>query len=160
MAPRGTESETPRSACVCRRRGHPERNVFSTSRASIASIPRDDTIRVMAGSGEWRCAAATVPPGHTATFRLERAGRTVSGFVVNADGQYRAYVNRCPHVGTPLDLWPNEFFAEDGRSLVCSTHGAVYEPTSGLCTAGPCVGDQLTSLPLALDGDTLVVRLP
>jgi hypothetical protein len=47
-----------------------------------------------------------------------------------------------------------------GRALICSTHGAVHEPISGRCTAGPCVGDHLTALPLALDGDTLVVRLP
>ena len=114
----------------------------------------------MAGSDEWRCVAATVPPGHSATFRLERAGRTVNGFVVNHDGHYRAYVNCCPHVGTPLDLWPNEFFSEDGRTLICSTHGAVYDPSSGLCTAGPCVGDRLTTLPLALEGEALVVRLP
>ena len=114
----------------------------------------------MAGSDEWRCAAATVPPGHTATFHLERAGRTVHALVVNHDGQYRAYVNSCPHVGTPLDLWPNEFLTEDRRALICSTHGAVFDPISGRCTAGPCVGDGLTALPLALDGDTLVVRLP
>jgi len=114
----------------------------------------------MAGSDEWRCAAATVPPGHSATFRLERAGRAVNAFVVNHDGQFRAYVNRCPHVGTPLDLWPNEFSTEDGQALICSTHGALYEPISGRCSAGPCVGDHLTPLPLALDGDTLVVRLP
>jgi len=114
----------------------------------------------MAASDEWRCAAATVPPGRSATFRLERAGRLVNAFVVNHEGRFRAYVNRCPHVGTPLDLWPNEFFAEDGRALICSTHGALYEPLSGRCTAGPCLGDRLAALPLALDGDTLVVRLP
>jgi len=114
----------------------------------------------MAGSDEWRCAAATVPPGHTATFRLQRDGRTVHGFVVNHEGHYRAYVNSCPHVGTPLDLWPNEFYTDDGRELICSTHGALYDPVSGLCTAGPCVGDRLTALPLAVDGDTLVVSLP
>jgi nitrite reductase/ring-hydroxylating ferredoxin subunit len=114
----------------------------------------------MASPDEWRCAAATVPPGHSATFRLERAGRAVNGFVVNHDGHFRAYVNCCPHVGTPLDLWPNEFFSEDGRALICSTHGAVFEPISGRCTAGPCVGDRLTPLPVALEGETLVVGLP
>jgi nitrite reductase/ring-hydroxylating ferredoxin subunit len=120
----------------------------------------DDTIRVMAGPDEWRCVASMVAPGHSAIFRLERAGRTVHGFVVNYDGGYHAYVNSCPHVGTSLDLWPNEFFTDDGRALICSTHGAVFEPTSGLCTAGPCVGDRLTALPVALEGETLVVRLP
>jgi len=48
----------------------------------------------MAGSDEWRCAAATVTPGHRATFRLARVRRSLNAFVVNHDGQYRAYVNR------------------------------------------------------------------
>jgi nitrite reductase/ring-hydroxylating ferredoxin subunit len=114
----------------------------------------------MAGSDEWRCAAATVTPGHTEPFRLERARHALNAFVVNHDGQCRAYVNRYPHVGTPLDLWPNEFFTEDGREPICSTHGPRYEPLSGRWTAaGPCVGG-LTALPLALDGGTIVVQFP
>jgi nitrite reductase/ring-hydroxylating ferredoxin subunit len=54
----------------------------------------------MAGSDEWRCAAATVAPGRSATFRLERAERALDAFLVNHDDQYRAYVNICP----PLTL--------------------------------------------------------
>jgi len=88
-------------------------------------------MRCMTTPGEWRCAAASVPPGRTATFRLECGGG-----------------------------WPNDFFTEDGRALICSTHGAIYEPATGLCTAGPCVGDRLSRLPLRLDGDTLVVTCP
>ena len=114
----------------------------------------------MAGSDEWRCAAATVPPGHGATFRLERGGRAVNGFVVNHDGQFRAYVNRCPHVGTTLDLWPNEFLSEDGHEVICSTHGAVFEPATGTCVAGPCTGDRLTPVPLRREGDEVVVGCP
>jgi hypothetical protein len=49
----------------------------------MASILSDDTIHVMAGSDEWRCAAATVAPGRSATFRRERAGRALNAFVVN-----------------------------------------------------------------------------
>jgi nitrite reductase/ring-hydroxylating ferredoxin subunit len=117
-------------------------------------------MRRMTRPGEWRCSAADVQPGRTAKFKLQCGGRAVEGFVVNHDGEYRAYVNRCPHVGTPLDLWPNDFYSEDGRALICSTHGALYEPTTGYCTAGPCAGDALAALPLARDGDTLVVRCP
>lgn len=114
----------------------------------------------MTDSAEWRCSAADLPPGHTAKFSLAVGGRAVDGLVVNHDGRYYAYVNRCAHVGTPLDLWPNEFLSEDGRALVCATHGAVYEPATGVCTAGPCVGDALEPLPLRRDGDTLVVTWP
>ena len=111
----------------------------------------NDTIGAMLPSGEWRCAVAAVPPGRTATFRLDCGGRTVSGFVVNHDARYRAYVNCCP---------PDEFLAADGRTLVCSTHGALFEPDTGFCTAGPCAGDRLTPLPLVVDGDTLAVSCP
>ncbi len=110
-------------------------------------------------SREWRCPAGDLGPGTSAKFRFERRGRTVEGFVVNHDGGYHAYVNRCPHVGTPLDLWPNEFFTEDGRLLICSTHGAIYEPDTGRCIAGPCVGDALERLAAYRDGDAIVVAL-
>jgi len=34
-------------------------------------------------------------------------------------------------------LGDNQFFAEDGRYLMCQTHNAYYEPASGECIAGP-----------------------
>jgi nitrite reductase/ring-hydroxylating ferredoxin subunit len=112
----------------------------------------------MSGSAEWRCAAASLTPGHTAKFRLECGGRRVNGFVINHDGVFHAFVNRCPHVGTPLDLWENEFLSEDARVIICATHGAVFEPADGRCIAGPCKGDSLLALPLRRDGDDLVVE--
>jgi len=109
---------------------------------------------------EWRCPVAELPAGRAAKFRLRCGVRDIDAFVINHDGHYRAYVNRCAHVGTPLDLWPNEFTTEDGRAIVCATHGALYDPASGVCTAGPCVGDRLTVLPLRRDGDVVVVGCP
>ena len=111
----------------------------------------------MSAPAEWRGAAADVPPGHTAKLSVTHGGRVVEGFVVNHHGRYYAYVNRCPHVGTPLDLWPNEFLTEDGCALICSTHGAVFAPASGRCMAGPCVGDFLTPLAARHEGDGIVV---
>jgi nitrite reductase/ring-hydroxylating ferredoxin subunit len=107
--------------------------------------------------GEWRCRADELPPGRTAKVRLRCRGRHVDGFVVNHEGRYRAYVNRCAHVGTPLDLWPNEFLDEEGRTIVCATHGALFDPEDGTCTAGPCVGDALEPLVARREGDDVVV---
>jgi nitrite reductase/ring-hydroxylating ferredoxin subunit len=117
-------------------------------------------MRPMAATSEWRCRLADLPPGRTAKFSLRCGPRTLEGFIVNHDGDYFAYLNRCAHVGTPLDLWPNEFLSEDARSLVCATHGAVYEPTTGGCTAGPCLGQALTPLPLRCERDDIVVHCP
>jgi len=63
---------------------------------------------------------------------------TEQGFVVCFQGQLRAWRNHCPHAGSPLDWVPGQFFSDDGSSLVCHTHYAVFEPLSGECLAGPC----------------------
>ena len=112
------------------------------------------------GSG-WRCAAASVPPGQSATFKLPRgSGPAARCFVINHGGQYHAYVNVCPHAGNALNWWPNRFFTEDGAHLVCCVHGAVFDPATGICVEGPCPGAGLESLALERQGDDLVITWP
>ena len=69
-----------------------------------------------------------------------------NGFAIRFRGEVRAYVNRCPHMGTELDWQPGEFYEESGLYLVCSTHGALFEPLTGKCVAGPCRGASLEPL--------------
>src|SRR2546428_1796415 len=128
MAPRGTARDTPRSAAVRVGRSHPDLKVFVTSWASIASIGLDGNMRRMTAPGEWRCAAASVPPGRTATFRLECGGRSVSGFVVNFDGGYHPHLDRRPPLRPPPHPPPHEIFTQDRQALLCSTHRAVLAP--------------------------------
>jgi nitrite reductase/ring-hydroxylating ferredoxin subunit len=112
----------------------------------------------MSDRQEWSAPIADVPPGSSAKFPLRWRGAQVEGFVVNFEGRYHAYVNRCAHAGTPLDWWPNEFFTDDGQLLVCATHGALFEPDSGRCAGGPCGGASLWSLHVQIEGDRVVVR--
>jgi nitrite reductase/ring-hydroxylating ferredoxin subunit len=114
----------------------------------------------MSASGEWRGSATGIGPGQSVTFRLQCGGHALNGFLVNHQGEFHAYVNRCAHAGTPLDTWPNEFFSEDGRHLVCSTHGAIYDPVSGVCVEGPCPAARLDRLHLERQDDVLVVSCP
>ena len=67
-------------------------------------------------------------------------------FAIRHHGKVRAFVNRCPHAGTELDWQPGEFFEETGLYLMCSTHGALFEPNTGFCVAGPCRGASLEPL--------------
>lgn len=108
----------------------------------------------------WSCPVSRLAAGQSAKFRLRCGDQTVEGFVVNHAGRFYAYVNRCAHAGTTLDWWPNEFFTEDGRHLICATHGAIYLPNTGLCVGGPCPGASLTPLPVAREGETLIVSCP
>ena len=60
------------------------------------------------------------------------------GVLVCYQGELRAWRNRCPHAGSPLDWNPGRFFTEEGDLLVCHTHGALFNPPSGDCLSGPC----------------------
>jgi len=73
---------------------------------------------------------------------------TVPAFVVRHQGQVHGWVNRCPHRGTRLDWEAGEFFDDEGAHLACASHGALFEPDTGLCVAGPCRGARLLAVPV------------
>ncbi|HEV8269394.1 MAG TPA: NUDIX domain-containing protein [Thermoanaerobaculia bacterium] len=76
----------------------------------------------------------------------------VEGILVATDRGPRAYVNVCPHVPIPLDRGGDEFLSEDGATLACRSHGALFDPGSGVCVSGPCRGESLRSIPVEPDG--------
>ena len=78
-----------------------------------------------------------------------RAGR-FHGFVVRRGDRVFGYVDRCPHAGLPLAQELDRYVTPDGNHIVCSWHGALFEPESGLCVGGPCAGQHLTSWPVGL----------
>ncbi|HVY68943.1 MAG TPA: Rieske 2Fe-2S domain-containing protein, partial [Verrucomicrobiae bacterium] len=88
-------------------------------------------------------------------FEFLREGRPVEGFVARFQGRLVAYENVCRHLSVTLDYDDNRFFTTDGRHFVCQTHGAIYEPASGLCVRGPCEGASLKSLRVEVRGHDL-----
>jgi len=80
---------------------------------------------------------ADLATGHSMKFILPIRGVDEECFVINYHGHFHAYVNRCRHVPMAMDWVDNEFFAEQGRYLMCQTHNAYYDPASGECIAGP-----------------------
>lgn len=85
--------------------------------------------------------------GVAVPFDLMYAGQSCRAFAIRFQGHVHAYLNRCAHVAMEMDWQPNRFFDDSGDWLLCSTHGAVYEPTSGACRGGPCRGG-LIKVPL------------
>ena len=82
----------------------------------------------------------------TNKFSFTRGDRAQEGFVARFNGKLYAYENTCRHLPVTLDYGDNRFFDTKGEALMCQTHGAVYEPDTGLCTRGPCAGASLYSL--------------
>ena len=75
--------------------------------------------------------------------------------VVRCGKELRAYVNSCPHMRLPLELFPHRFLDETGEQLVCSTHGARFNVSDGECTRGPCRGDVLQKVELIIEGNKI-----
>jgi nitrite reductase/ring-hydroxylating ferredoxin subunit len=103
---------------------------------------------------------AEMKPGSVKKFRLICRKYRIDAFLINYEGRFHAYVNRCRHMTTPLDFVRYQFFTDDGRHLICMTHGALYDPENGLCVDGPCKGQSLYSLPVRVDGDEVLVGCP
>lgn len=84
----------------------------------------------------------------------------LQGFVVRLPtGRVRAWINRCPHAGHPLDLKPHRFLSADRQWIVCASHGAQFSPHDGTCVFGPCTGKSLQPLEVFVEGDEIKLML-
>jgi nitrite reductase/ring-hydroxylating ferredoxin subunit len=101
-----------------------------------------------------------LPHGASKKFTIRRGEFEAEALLVNYQGHLFAYLNRCPHIGISLDWVDNQFFTVDGRYLMCANHGAVFEPPTGECIWGPCVGAALQKLELVIEGEKIFARQP
>ncbi|MGH7966203.1 MAG: Rieske (2Fe-2S) protein [Candidatus Binatia bacterium] len=101
-----------------------------------------------------------VEPGQTKKFILLVEGREVECFLVNYGDRLFAYINRCRHVPMTMDWVENQFLTEDGRYILCATHGAAYEPETGECIFGPPCGKMLVRVPLTTEEDQVIAHQP
>jgi nitrite reductase/ring-hydroxylating ferredoxin subunit len=93
------------------------------------------------------CASAELEEaGKAHVFDVMLWRRPARAFALRFEGRVVAYMNRCAHVPTEMEWQPGEFLDADRRFILCSMHGAVYEPTSGRCIAGPCAGARLMAV--------------
>jgi len=84
---------------------------------------------------------------------------TIELFVIKKDSQIFLYENSCPHLSTPLEFMPNQFLNVDRSLIICSTHGALFEPDSGSCISGPCVGQTLGKINYVIEDDVVFAIL-
>ncbi len=99
------------------------------------------------------CAStALVERGRALVFDVLEYGHPVRAFALRHGGRVVAYLNRCAHVPTEMDWQPGEFLDAEREFILCSIHGASYEPSSGRCVGGPCGRGRLTALRVTEQG--------
>jgi nitrite reductase/ring-hydroxylating ferredoxin subunit len=91
-------------------------------------------------------------------FLIEKDGETIPAFVIRFEDQVHGYINQCSHQAFELDWNPGEFFDLNRRFLMCSTHGALFNPESGECVFGRCNGIGLEKLDILELGDKVYLE--
>lgn len=106
------------------------------------------------------CASADLSDGGRGVrFEVSHGGEPVPAFVVRHQGVAVGYLNRCAHVAMELDWQPGDFFEPDAEYLMCATHGALYDPATGQCRGGACVGHgNLRKLDLFEQGGRVILK--
>lgn len=59
------------------------------------------------------------------------------------EGQCYIYENLCPHLHKRLANESMHCFDESYSLIECQFHSAQFNPTSGACVSGPCLGESL-----------------
>ncbi|MFU0888364.1 Rieske (2Fe-2S) protein [Kluyvera sichuanensis] len=98
------------------------------------------------------CRAECLGEGDALGFDLKRSGQATL-FAVRYRGEIYLWRNRCPHLGTPMNWQQHAFFNATADRLVCFAHGALFEPDSGRCIQGACLGQALTPLAYGITAD-------
>ncbi len=94
------------------------------------------------------CHSTDIAEGTAKGFEFRSDKSLFNIFVLRWQGKCHAFINQCPHAGMPLDTLPHRFFTKDGTRLICSAHGATFDPASGDCLEGPCKGKRLFAFPV------------
>ena len=91
-----------------------------------------------------------IAEGAARNFVLQIGEAYFHGFAVRRGENVHGYVDRCPHAGLPLAQKLDDYMTPSGDLIACSWHGALFEPDTGACVGGPCIGAKLTPWPLVV----------
>jgi nitrite reductase/ring-hydroxylating ferredoxin subunit len=106
------------------------------------------------------CRLEDIPDPGARGFSLPGAALPDEWFLVRRGQAVHAYRNVCPHAGRFLNWKPDAFLTRDLSLIMCSGHGALFDPDSGHCVAGPALGRALESLPVTIDAGLVMVETP
>ena len=117
----------------------------------MTSPPREiDITRVL-------CTLSELEETGSRGFAVGEGDWPLRGFVVKTPRGVAAYVNYCPHAGHPLNFRPHRFLTPDRSLILCASHGAVFTRDGGECVIGPCVGQSLKKIDVAVVGGCVML---
>lgn len=107
--------------------------------------------------GDELCSLESIDDGSAREFSYRSGSDFYDIFIQRKGDNIFAYMNMCPHAGTPLNMEEGVFMERTGTYLMCHTHGALFQLEDGLCVAGPCNGDYLQAIDIKIEKGQIIV---
>lgn len=104
------------------------------------------------------CRLDDIPDGEAKGFDIDRPEEIVEIIVVRRGDRVFGYRNSCPHIGTPLNWVEDDYMTLDKQHILCAAHGAEFRIEDGYCLRGPCMGDRLEKVEVAVERGAVVLR--
>lgn len=103
-----------------------------------------------AGEAVFLCRARDLAEGQSRGFDPWHEGRDTV-LLVRHRGRVLGWRDACPHHGgTPMAWRKDAYLNADRSRIVCAAHGAQFDIESGVCTLGPCLGQSLQRVAIAI----------
>jgi len=99
------------------------------------------------------CTLAELPEGSARGFVVQQ----IHVLALRDHRGVYVYLNRCPHLGVPLQWQDDRFLDEDGAFIRCASHGALFERDTGHCVQGPCRGDSLWQIDCHIEDEFVLI---
>lgn len=108
------------------------------------------------------CRQDEIAEGAARGFEQDAAGRD-RFFIVRYQNQLYAWRNACPHrgyEGAPMAWRRHAYMNRTGTHVVCSGHGALFDPQTGIGLPGPCAGQALEAITITVTPDGRIFLNP
>jgi nitrite reductase/ring-hydroxylating ferredoxin subunit len=106
------------------------------------------------------CALKDVADGKSRVVPFGARWPGVEVIVVREGERVYGYINECAHMAVPLNLL-DDFAVETNKyRILCDHHYAAFRFSDGYCLEGPCQGESLTAVPLAVRAGRVVIVAP
>ena len=105
------------------------------------------------------CWQQQIEEGKALGFDPDHRGRD-SLFIVRRHGKLFAWRNACPHKGyegAPMAWRKDAYLNQAGTHVMCSGHGALFDPETGVGLPGPCSGRVLEAITITVTPDGQVL---
>ncbi len=104
------------------------------------------------------CAGDALAEGHHLGIEVHYDDAVQAVVLFRYQGRVYAYLNRCVHMGRPLDAEAGSIFDDAGQYLRCSVHGLIYDPVTGECGSTLCAGERLQPVRLIEEAGTIYIN--